>query len=113
MTYYDIWFNLKDSSKDLEFCKSVEAYLGALKERGLIEGHTLKRRLLGLGPQQLGEFNITIQLTGLSQLERAFEAVATRGPEIEPIHKAVYSAVQGLSFALHRDFPDSVRVAEV
>ena len=111
MVHYDVWCNLKDSSKDLEFTERLSAYLGMMQERGAIEGYSLKRRMLGLGPSELGEFNVTIMLKDLAQLDKAFTAAASRGPGIEPLHKAVYSEVRDLTFGLSRDFPDDVRIA--
>jgi hypothetical protein len=107
--YYQIWCNLKDSARDLEFCAAVREYLGHLQERGLIEGYRLTRRKLGFGPSQLGEFNVAIAVRDLEQLEAAFQRVATRDLEIETLHRAVYSAVRDLAFALYRDFPDAAR----
>ena len=111
MTSYDIWCNLKDSSKDLEFCDKVKAYLSRMEKKGYIEGFRIRRRKLGFGPPQLGEFNITVEVKDLGQLEEAFSWAATRGPDVEPFHEAVYSAVKDVTFGLSRDFPDEVRVA--
>ncbi len=113
MVYYEIWFDLKHSHKDLDFCDKVDRYLGHMRERGHIEGFTLRRRMLGLGPASFGDFNITIQLKDLKQLDDAFQLAATRGPDVEPLHAAVYSSVTNLTFGLSRDFPDSVRISEV
>ena len=44
----------------------------------------------------------------MAQLERAFQRVAARSGETEALHRAVYSAVTGLRFALYRDFPNAV-----
>jgi len=107
--HYDIWFDLADSGRDLEFAADVAAYLGHLRERGLIEGWRLKRRKLGLGPPELGEFQITIETRDMAQLDEAFQNVARRGGEIEKLHRAVYSAVRRVRFGLSRDFPDPVR----
>lgn len=109
MIYYDIWCNLKDSRKDLEFCENVSQYLGALREKELIEDFSIKRRLLGLGPEGMGEFQVTVCLSDLSQLDAVFNVVATRAGEIESKHHAVYSTVRDLRFGLSRDFPDPVR----
>jgi len=109
MDYYEIWCDLKDSSKDLEFCDNVAAYLGKLREEGKIAGYTLHRRKLGFGPPGLGEFNITIEVEDLAQLEEVFQVAASRGQGVEPFHRAVYSMVRDVTFALMRDFPDPVR----
>lgn len=112
MNYYEIWCNLKDSTKDLEFCENVGTFLGRMASQGKIAGYQIRRRKLGFGPKELGEFNITIHVENLGQLESAFELAATRGAVIEPFHKAVYSMVKDLSFGLSRDFPDAVRERE-
>ena len=110
MTYYEIWFNLKDSSKDLEFCERLAAYLGLMEKGNLIEGYRLKRRKLGFGPPSLGEFNLTIEVNDMAQLEKAFQLAASRGPQVEPLHHEVYSMVKDFTAGLSRDFPDLVRV---
>lgn len=109
MDLYQIWCNLKDSTKDVEFCEHVSRYLGHLRDRGLLSGFRITRRKLGFGPQELGEFNITIETTDMAQLERAFQDVARRSGQTELLHKCVYDAVTNVRFALYRDFPDAVR----
>ncbi len=110
MNYYHIWVNLKDSHKDLEFCDSVNGYLGYLKRESLIEGFTVARRKFGFGPETLGEFHIVISVRDLEQLESAFSVVARRSGEIEELHRKVYGAVTDFRSALYRDFPDKERV---
>ena len=111
MNYYEIWCNLRDSSKDLEFCEHLDKYLGHLREKGLIEQFAVKRRKLGFGPPGLGEFNITISVRDLAQLEAAFQAVAARSGQIEAFHQCVYAAAKDVGFALYRDFPDKARAS--
>ena len=109
MDYYHAWFDLKDTSKDLEFSRSLERYMGHLKDQGLIEGYNLTRRKLGFGAPGIGEFHIAIQVKNLAQLDDAFGLVATREGAVEGLHAGVYSAIQDVKFALYRDFPDPQR----
>ena len=109
MNYYNMWFNLKDSRKDLEFCRAVDAYLGYLKREGKIEGWRLCRRKFGFGPAELGEFHISVWTNDLAQLDAAFSTVATRSGEVERLHAPVYSAVTDFKSGLERDFPDPER----
>lgn len=109
MDYYDIWCDLRNSREDLDFCLAVNAYLGKLQAEGLIDGFTIKRRKLGFGPAQLGEFNITIQTANMSQLENCFQRVASWAPDITRLHADVFSRVANAQFGLSRDFPDPVR----
>ncbi len=106
MDYYEAWFELKESSKDLEFAANLDRYMNHLRDQGLIEGYRLARRKLGFGPSDLGDFHLTIDVRDLAQLERAFGVVKTREPAIEKFHAPVYSAVKNIRFALFRDFPD-------
>ncbi|MFQ5510843.1 MAG: DUF6614 family protein [Candidatus Krumholzibacteriia bacterium] len=109
MNYYEAWFTLRNSGKDLEFVERVNAFLGHLEEKGMIEGYTLKRRKLGFGPDDLGDFNLSIEVRDLAQLDEAFSHAATRGPEVEPLHAGVYAMIENVKFALYRDFPDPRR----
>ncbi len=109
MNYYHVWCNLKESSKDLEFCAAVNAYLGHLKTQGHIQSFNVTRRKFGFGPQELGEFLVTIVVQNVAQLDDAFRLVATRSGEVERLHAAVFTAVKDLKTALYRDFPDNER----
>ncbi len=110
MDTYHAWFDLKNTSKDLEFSGHLRRYLDHLKEQGKIHGYRLARRKLGFGPPALGEFHVAIEVENLAQLDEAFSLVATREPGIEGLHGAVYSAIREVQFALYRDFPDPGRV---
>lgn len=110
MQYYQMWCNLKESHKDLEFAANVDAYLSHLRNAGRIEGFRITRRKFGFGPDGLGEFNITVWTKDLTQLDSAFSMVAPREGHTEQLHRAVYSMVTDFKSALYRDFPDPERV---
>jgi hypothetical protein len=109
MTIYHIWCDIKDGSKDLEFVRAVEAYLGHLQQRELIHGFRITRRKFGFSPPGLGDFHILVECDGLAQLDDAFRLVATRDGEIEALHRPVYQMAVRLTTALYRDFPDNER----
>ena len=111
MNLYHIWCDLKPGVGDLRFAEKVGAYMGHLKEQGLIEGWRLTRRKLGLGPPGLGEFHIIVETKDLAQLEQAFQRVASRTEPVESVHHGVNSLVCNAVFGLYRDFPDPVRQA--
>ncbi len=111
MNHYEIWCNLKDGRRDLDFAHALNDYLGHLQRDGRIESWRLTRRKLGFGPSELGEFHISIQTRDLTQLDHAFEIVATRAGEIERLHAPVYSMITNFRSALYRDFPDPQRAA--
>lgn len=110
MDVYHIWFDLKDGVKDTDLADALERYLGHLKAEGRAAGYRITRRKLGLGHPNLPEWNVTIEFDDLAQMDRAFGAVASRADPVEGLHHAVNSKVEGIFFALYRDFPDRERV---
>lgn len=109
MDIYHIWCNLKNGVSDVGFADQVGAYMGHLKDQGHIEGWRLTRRKLGLGPEDVLEFHIMVEVAGLDQLDGAFSHVAARTDPVEGLHHAVNSLVSKVKFALYRDFPDAAR----
>lgn len=110
MDVYHIWCNLKSGVNDIEFATGVKAYFDHLQEQGKIRGHRITRCKLGLRPDQLREFHITVDIEDLRQLQSAFEEVSSRTDPVETLHHAVNSKVTDLFFALYREFPDENRV---
>jgi hypothetical protein len=106
---YHTWCNLKPGVSDTAFGDHVAAYLGHLKDQGLIAGWRLTRRKLGLAPREFGEFHLMIEVVNLKQLDDAFAHVAGRRDPVEGLHFSVNSMVTDATFALYRDFPDTVR----
>lgn len=102
-------FDLQPGAGDALFAERLEAYLGELARRGNIVSYRLLRRKLGLGPAELGEFLVLIEVQDLAQLDAAFGQVAARTEPLEGLHHGVNSLVQRARFALYRDFPDAVR----
>ncbi|MGB0651670.1 MAG: DUF6614 family protein [Thermoplasmatota archaeon] len=109
MDRYELWFDLKPGTRDLDFADAFDALAAHLKEEGLVEAARLARRKLGLGPASLGEFWATLEVKDLAQLDAAFNVMAARKPDAHKLHAAVFTKVQGLQTALYRDFPDPVR----
>jgi hypothetical protein len=109
MDVYHVWCDLKPGTSDLDFARDVHAYLSRLRDEQRIAGFRLTRRKLGLGPRELGEFHVEIEVRDLAQLDQAFRQVSTRRDPIESFHAAVNQAVRNLAFALYRDFPDPQR----
>ena len=52
MDHYHTWFDLKSGVKDTDFARDLARYMAYLTDRKLIEGWTLTRRKLGLGPAE-------------------------------------------------------------
>ncbi len=109
MNLYHAWCNLKDGVKDTGFSDRAEAYFGHLKDHGLIAGYRITRQQLGLGPKDLPEFHLMVELEDLAQVDRVFGQVATRAEPVESFHHGLNSLVKDPIFALYRDFPNAVR----
>lgn len=109
MDIYHIWCDLKPGASDMEFCERVSAYMKHLEDGGSISSFRITRRKLGLGPSDMLEFHIMLETENLTQLDEAFQHVASRSGEVESFHHAVNSQASSVKFALYRDFPDSVR----
>jgi Family of unknown function (DUF6614) len=111
MDLYHTWFDLKPGVSDVELAANLERYLGKLRADGRIAGFRISRRKLALGPPELGEFHVVIEVEDLAQLDRAFVEVSGRANPIESLHAAVNQSVSGFRAALYRDFPDPYRTS--
>ena len=109
MDLYHVWCDLKPGVRDTDFAMALSGWMDHLKDRNMIEGYRLTRRKLGLGPREIGEFHIIIEVRDLAQLDEAFKQASARAGEAEQRHFDVNSLVQNLTFGLYRDFPDSHR----
>lgn len=109
MDIYHVWCDLKPETSDIEFTQAAQTYLQNLVDDGRMVNFRITRRKLGLGIAGLGEFHLMLEFNGLAQLDEAFQSVATRTDKVESFHHAVNSMVSSVSFALYRDFPDSIR----
>jgi hypothetical protein len=109
MNTYEIWVDLAPGVNDIDFCDAVTAYLSFLLDEGKLLSFRIRRRKLGWGPSELGEFNISLEVSGLAMLDDAFDVVATRQGQVESLHAAVFSRVRNFRSALYRDFPASER----
>lgn len=109
MDVYHIFFDLRSGVRDTVLCAAIDAFLGRLRDEGRIVSFRILRRKLGLGPRELGEFHVIVETRDLAQLDEAFRSVSTRTGVVEELHTAVNQHVQGVMFALYRDFPDAHR----
>ena len=109
MDIYHGFFSLKPGTSDLEFAGDLERFMEHLVAENKIASWRLMRRKLGLGPKEMGEFHLMIEVEGLAQLDEAFSLAASRSGAVEPLHHGVNSKIADVKFALYRDFPDPVR----
>lgn len=108
MDCYEIWCDLRPGVRDAEFVSALQGFLGHMQGEGKIESFRVRRRKLGFGPDALGEWNVSIEVRDLAQLDLAFAVAAKRSGEVETLHREVFSRVANLKFGLYRDFPDQL-----
>jgi len=99
MNFYQVWFDLKDSVRHKEFLKSARDFLDLLKIRGLITEYVILRRKLGLGPEELGEFNIQIMGQSIGALDRISELITKGDSDLYLKHAEM------VKFGLYRKWP--------
>jgi hypothetical protein len=109
MDIYHVWCDLKPGVRDMQFHDNVARCMEHLRGEGLIESWRLTRRKLGLGPKELGEWHLMLELRDLSQLEAAFQRMAGRADPVEGLHHGMNALVTNATFGLTRDFPDPGR----
>ncbi len=109
MDIYHIYCDLKPGASDLQFVENIGKYVDYLRGKGLIEGSRITRAKLGFGVKGLGDWHIMLEVKNLTQLEAAFQHVASRRDPVEGFHFGTNSMVANPTFALTRDFPDPVR----
>lgn len=107
MDIYHIWFDLKPDADEDDFADAVTAFLDHMEAQGRLAGWRMMRCKLGLRPDAFPEFHIMVETEDLTQLDRAFNAAATREGETDRLHFSANSMVQGVKFALYRDWPNT------
>lgn len=106
MDVYQIWFDLKPDTDERKFAEALALFLDHLEEKRTIETWRMLRCKLGFRPDALREFVILVETRDLAQLDTAFSAAAARSGETEDLHFRANAMVQGVKFALYRDWPD-------
>ena len=106
MDVYQIWFDLKPGTDEATFSEALALFLDHLESERMIETWRMLRCKLGLRPDTLQEFVVMIETEDLAQLDKAFNAAAAREGVVDDLHFTANAMVQGVKFALYRDWPD-------
>lgn len=107
MDIYHIWFDLKPASDERAFASAVSAFLDHMAQKSSIASWRLMRCKLGLRPEAFPEFHIMVETDDLAQLDSAFGLAVAREGETDQLHFEANGMVQGVKFALYRDWPDA------
>jgi len=105
MTYYTCMIDLKHDAKALQFAAALEKWLNHLQATGLITGWQLCRRKLNLAADSYRDFWLSIEVSDLAQLDRAFHGTAADA-DSAALHARVHEMIARVEFALYRPYPD-------
>ena len=105
---YHIWADKKTGISDTEFANNIKHFLGKLVDEGKMVSFRVTRCKLGFRSiQDLPEWHIMMEFTGLAQLDEAFGRVVPRQGEMEKAHVSFNKFVEdNIQHALYRDWPD-------
>lgn len=106
MDVYQIWFGLKPGTDEGKFAEALGLFLDHMEEARRIETWRMMRCKLGLRPEAFPEFVVLVETKDLAQLDRAFTAAAAREGLTDELHFTANAMVEGVKFALYRDWPD-------
>ncbi|WP_298857006.1 DUF6614 family protein [uncultured Sulfitobacter sp.] len=109
MNLYHCSIDLRDTSKALAFAGAIDAWMGHLKTRGVIQSWRLCRRKLGFGGPRARDFLLEIEVENMTQLDEAFRFTASSEEGVERLYTTVHQMVGEVDVALYRPFPDPER----
>jgi hypothetical protein len=107
---YHIWADKKQGITDLDFAKNMRNFLQRLVDEKKMVSFRITRCKLGFRSiQDLPEWHIMMEFTGLAQLDEAFGRVVPRQGDMEKAHVSFNKFVEdNIQHALYRDWPDDL-----
>lgn len=107
---YHIWADKKNGITDIEFANNMRNFLQRLVDEKKMLSFRLTRCKLGFRSiQDLPEWHIMMEFTGLAQLDEAFGRVVPRQGDMERAHVSFNKFVDdNIQHALYRDWPDNL-----
>ena len=107
---YHIWADKKNGITDIEFANNMRNFLQRLVDEMKMLSFRITRCKLGFRSiQDLPEWHIMMEFTGLAQLDEAFGRVVPRQGDMERAHVSFNKFVDdNIQHALYRDWPDNL-----
>lgn len=107
MDIYHIWADKEGDISDADWVANMRSFLDHLVQEGKMISFRITRCKMGFRSiQDLPEWHIMMEFTGMDQLERAFQRVAPQEGELESKHRSFNQFVaDNIQHALYRDWP--------
>jgi hypothetical protein len=108
MDIYHIWADKEGDITDTQWVANMKRFLQHLVDEGKMVSYRVTRCKMGFRSiENLPEWHIMMEFTGMAQLESAFQRVAPLEGELEDKHKSFNQFVGGnIQHAYFRDWPD-------
>ena len=108
MDIYHVWADKERDISDLQWVNNMKSFLQHLVDEGKMHSYRITRCKMGFRSiENLPEWHIMMEFTGMTQLESAFQRVAPLEGELEDKHKSFNQFVGGnIQHAYFRDWPD-------
>lgn len=107
MDIYHIWADKEGDISDTEWVSNMKSFLDHLVNEDKMVSYRITRCKMGFRSiQDLPEWHIMMEFTGMDQIESAFQRVAPLEGELEDKHKSFNQFVaDNIQHALYRDWP--------
>ena len=107
MDIYHIWADKKGDISDANWIANMRGFLDHLVSENKMVSYRITRCKMGFRSiQDLPEWHIMMEFTGMDQLEQAFQRVVPLEGELESKHRSFNQFVAGnIQHALYRDWP--------
>jgi hypothetical protein len=106
MTLYHCMIELRPGGKALAFAAACMAWMGHLKDKGLIRDWRLMRRQFGLASAAHSDLMLEIEVEGLAHLDTAFRALRTQDDTAERLYDQMHQQIGKVDIGLYRPYPD-------
>ena len=105
---YHIWADKKQGISDIDFASNMKKFLQRLVDEDKMLSYRITRCKLGFRSiQDLPEWHIMMEFTGMAQLDEAFSRVVPKQGDLEKAHVGFNKFVEdNIQHALYRDWPD-------
>lgn len=111
MDIYHIWADKEGDISDTDWVANMRGFLDHLVDENKMVSYRITRCKMGFRSiQDLPEWHVMMEFTGMDQMENAFKRVAPLEGELESKHRSFNQFVKGnIQHALYRDWPDKLQ----